>query len=190
MKLILIIIPFCICSLSEIAVPETAKQACAVQLLSDSIKWSPDYKLNVGDFMKSTIGSTTAQYDSSKYSLLAYSSVALGYIFKSEKGKLIFEPFALFIRSRSWMKSPDEAVLKHEQGHFDITEIYARKLKQAVGEINNIENRSFWASFQKTYQEINGLHLKEQANYDEMTITSLGQDYYYKKILDDLKATE
>jgi hypothetical protein len=190
MKLILIIIPFFICSLSELAIPEKVKQDCRVQLLSDTIKWSPDNKLNVNDFKKLTSGNTTLKYDSLNYKLVAYSSVAIGYSFKVEKGKLLFDAFAVFVRSRSWMKEPNEAVLKHEQGHFDITEIYARKLEQAVGEVKNIENRSFWDSFQKTYQELNVLHLKEQDKYDEMAMTSLGQDYYYKKILDDLKSAE
>jgi hypothetical protein len=144
----------------------------------------------VSDFKELSYDFKSTRYDTSKYKILAYSSVALGYTFKSEKGKLIFEPFAFFIRSKSWIKENNMAVLNHEQGHFDIAEIYVRKLKQAVGEINNIENRSFWASFQKAYQEIEGLHRKEQAKYDETAITSLGQNYYYKKILDDLKSGE
>jgi hypothetical protein len=190
MKLILIIIPFCICSLAELPVPETAKQVCAVQLLSDSIKWSPDYKLNVSDFKELTYDNKATKYDSSKYNIRAYSSVAIGYSFKMEKGKTVFDAFGLFIRSKSWIKEYNMAVLNHEQGHFDIAEIYARKLEQAVGEMKNIEDPSFWTSFQKTYQEVEGLHRKEQDTYDETAITSIGQDYYYKKILGELKAAE
>lgn len=190
MKLILIIIPFCIYSLSGLPAPETVKQVGTLPLLSDTIKWTPDYKLNVSDFKQLIYDYKGIKYDSTKYNMLAYSSVTIGYSFKMEKGKTVFDAFALFVRSKSWMKAPNEAVLKHEQGHFDITEIYACKLEQAVREMKNLEDQSFWASFQKTYQEINGLHLKEQANYDDMTITSLGQDYYSKKIRDELKAPE
>jgi hypothetical protein len=190
MKLILIIIPFYICSLAELSVPEITKQVSASQLLSDTIKWSPDYKLNVDDFKELKMDNKGVKYDSLNYKLRAYSTVTIGYTFKSEKGKTVFDAFALFVRSRSWIKENNESVVKHEQGHFDITEIYARKLEQAVREMKNIEDPSFWASFQKTYQEINGLHLKEQDKYDEMAMTSLGQDYYYKKILGELKAAE
>jgi predicted secreted Zn-dependent protease len=36
-------------------------------------------------------------------------------------------------KSRSWIKSKtDSASLRHEQGHFDITEIYARKLRKDI----------------------------------------------------------
>lgn len=160
------------------------------QRLSDSIEWSPDYKLSMEDFKELKMDNKGVRYDSLNYKLRAYSTVAVGYTFKSEKGKLLFDAFAYFIRSRSWMKSHDEAVLKHEQGHFDVAEIYARKLAQAVGEIKNIENPVFWTSFQKTFQEINGLLLNEHDKYDEMSMTSLGQDYYYKKIKDELRASE
>jgi hypothetical protein len=47
-----------------------------------------------------------------------------------------------------------------------------------------------FVSTAKTYEELNALHLKEQDKYDDYAMTGLGQDYYYKKILDDLKTTE
>jgi hypothetical protein len=158
--------------------------------LPGTIKWSPDYKLNVNDFKSPKYDFKSGKHDTSKFKVLAYSCVAIGYSFSTEKGKLIVDAFGLFYRDSSWMKAPDEATLKHEQGHFDITEIYARKFEKAVRAMDNIKDPSFWTSFQKTYDEINALHLKEQDKYDDYAFTGLGQDYYYKKILDDLKATE
>jgi len=38
----------------------------------------------------------------------------------------------LFNRSASWVKNRTHSLLIHEQGHFDITEIYARKLRREV----------------------------------------------------------
>ena len=190
MKLLLIIIPFYCFSLAKFSVPENAKQFSASQLLSDTIKWSSDYKLDKSDFKELTFNYNGIKYDSVNYKLRAYSSVVIGYSFKMEKRKTLFDAFALFIRSKSWMKEPNESTVKHERGHFDITEIYARKLEQAVREMKNLEDPSFWASFEKTYQDINELHLKEQYKYDEYAMTLLGQDYYYKKIQDELKATE
>jgi predicted secreted Zn-dependent protease len=38
---------------------------------------------------------------------------------------------AEFVPEKSWVKAePSENLLRHEQGHFDITEIYARKLRR------------------------------------------------------------
>jgi hypothetical protein len=142
------------------------------------------------DFKELSMDNRGVRYDSLHYKLNAYSTVAIGYTFKSEKGKLLFDAFAYFIRSKSWIKSPNEAILKHEKGHFDIAEIYSRKLEQAVGEIKNIENPLFWTSFQRTFQEINGVLLNEHDKYDEMSRTSLGRDYYYEKIQEELKASE
>lgn len=112
MNLILFIIPFCFYFLAELPVPKMAKQACTVQQLSDTIKWSPVYKLNVNDFK-----ALTYNYKDSKYDTWPMHQLLSGIHLNRKKGKLLFDAFALFIRSRSWMKAPDEAVLKHEQGH-------------------------------------------------------------------------
>lgn len=41
---------------------------------------------------------------------------------------------AVFYRSESWVKGPTEYALMHEQGHFDISEIFARKLRKRIEE--------------------------------------------------------
>ena len=160
------------------------------QQMPDTIKWSPDYKLTISDFKELNYNFKPRRYDTAKFHVLAYSAVQIGFTFRSEKGKLFVDAFGIFIRSKSWIKGPDESPVRHEQAHFDIAEIYARKFEKSVQEINNIENRTFWNSFDKRYKEINESLLKEQDNFDDYAFTSLGRDYYYKKIADELKATE
>jgi len=41
---------------------------------------------------------------------------------------------AVFYTSESWVKGRTESALIHEQGHFDITEIFARKLRKRLQE--------------------------------------------------------
>lgn len=40
------------------------------------------------------------------------------------------EAYAIFVPSGSWVKEPTNTLLAHEQAHFDITEIHARKLRK------------------------------------------------------------
>lgn len=48
---------------------------------------------------------------------------------------------ALFIPNLSWSKSSDsEALLAHEQLHFDITELHARKLRLLFSKLKNPQN--------------------------------------------------
>lgn len=116
--------------------------------------------------------------------------VGISFDIKMEGGKTIVEAFGLFLKSKSWIKGADEKVLKHEQGHFDIAEIYARKFEQAMKQYQDIIDVSFWDKFYKTYNEINQEHLQEQDKYDEMAHTSVGQEFYYKKIQDELKSVK
>ncbi len=43
---------------------------------------------------------------------------------------------AFFDRQRSWVKNEAKLdyVLRHEQGHFDIFEVYTRKIRKALSE--------------------------------------------------------
>ncbi len=47
------------------------------------------------------------------------------------------EIYALFVPHGSWVKDPTPTLLKHEQAHFDITEIHARKLRKFFAEHPN-----------------------------------------------------
>lgn len=47
------------------------------------------------------------------------------------------EIYALFVPNGSWVKDPTPTLLMHEQAHFDITEIHARKLRKFFREHPN-----------------------------------------------------
>jgi hypothetical protein len=47
------------------------------------------------------------------------------------------QAYAMFVPSKSWVKTRTTVLLAHEQTHFDITEIHARKLRKYFGEMRN-----------------------------------------------------
>lgn len=93
---------------------------------TDTIYWSEDYKLTWNDFK--------GQPNYNSKNISALSSSGIMHSKGCKDGKLIYEVLSYFEKKESWVKA--EAYtnhhLKHEQIHFDITELYARKLREAL----------------------------------------------------------
>ncbi len=95
-----------------------------------------------------------------------------------------------FDKNKSWVKETNNAeLLKHEQTHFDITELWARKFRQKLkgktfsfksfqNELNNIQ-----ASIFKDSKEMQVLYDKET----EHSVNTANQQKWNKKIAEDLK---
>ena len=69
----------------------------------------------------------------------ARSRVAIALYFKCEGGKANHTVRAEFEKNNSWYypKRKTDAVLNHEQLHFDITELYARELRTKLASMKN-----------------------------------------------------
>lgn len=95
-----------------------------------------------------------------------------------------------FSKTASWVKTQTDLLLKHEQTHFDIAELWTRKFKQKM------KDKTFPAkTFQSTLNTLHGEVQREgkamQALYDKETNHSINekeQDKWTKKINADLKS--
>ena len=63
---------------------------------------------------------------------VASTSTSLGIAYQSEHGELTYKITCNFSKNKSWGLLKTDYILAHEQGHFDITEIYARRLYKAL----------------------------------------------------------
>ncbi len=64
---------------------------------------------------------------------ISYVGFQMGFKGTARQDSLIIVVEAFFDRSTSWYSGDTSAyILSHEQTHFDITELYARKLKQSI----------------------------------------------------------
>src|SRR5687767_8341950 len=52
------------------------------------------------------------------------------------KKKINYDVVALFNKRKSWTRDQSDALLAHEQLHFDIAEVYARKIRKKIEELN------------------------------------------------------
>jgi predicted secreted Zn-dependent protease len=123
------------------------------------IPWIAERKLSWEDFFAEPKRNSEA---------VASTSTSLGISYQLEEGVLAYRITCNFSKQKSWGLLKTDYILAHEQGHFDITEIAARRLH---GALMQYEFNS------ETYkQDINALYKiivkdKEnmQAEYDHIT---------------------
>lgn len=126
---------------------------------ADTILWQRDSLLSFSDFKKKPSGS---------FQGLTYSGLYLD--MKQEDHLVKVYCYVLFICKESFLKDSSESLLKHEQLHFDITELYARKMRQQLSQKNPDKEKSISAAIQKTYNSIVIDLNNEQNRYDKETI--------------------
>jgi hypothetical protein len=106
--------------------------ACAIpaiagaQDIDDSVViWQPDTFLSPADFRKQPPAQAIAD---------AQSWTGIDFNADCWQGDFSFQVYAIFHRDSSWL-APDKAtpyVLSHEKMHFDISELYTRKLRASL----------------------------------------------------------
>jgi hypothetical protein len=88
------------------------------------IKWPEGKKLTYSDFEGRVPPNTP---------WAALTSSNIYFTYQTSNGKLSsFLVYASFRKKNSWIKIKNEAVLNHEQLHFDITETFTRKLYKEI----------------------------------------------------------
>ncbi len=128
------------------------------QEIEESMLWDADKKLSWGDFkgrvpLEAVPAATTASGISYKYSAnLLHHEVELD-----------FEVSAFFYPRESWYKPAacDDFILQHEQLHFDISELYARKMRLRLERTAFSENVK--QEIRDIYQEV----LKELEDFQD-----------------------
>ena len=120
------------------------------------IEWSPDRKLTWKDFKAMPDkNSTNAALTSSSINIeFGYSNSALKYNIKCR-----------FDQNLSWGRIKNDYILSHEQGHFDIAEIHARKLNKLL-KAYKFNNRTISKDVNKIYDTVMKEHHAFQSQYD------------------------
>ena len=117
------------------------------------IPWTSSRPLSWGDFQCPP---------KPKGDAVASTSTSLGIAYQMENGKLDYQITCSFSKIKSWGLLRTNYILAHEQGHFDITEIYARKLHQALQEYK-FNRRHYKSDVGKIYERI----VKEKEAFQE-----------------------
>lgn len=143
------------------------------------ISWSAYKKLTWADYKGTPRPESDAVASTATYLGIEYSFNNKGFGYKIT---------CTFSKNRSWGSHKTDYVLAHEQGHFDIAEIFARKLNWRMSEYRFNKN-SFKTDLKKIYDEITRAKEAMQNEYDKETNHSIKkekQEEWLKKIQEEL----
>lgn len=98
--------------------------------------WSAERKLKWSDFQGN-------KKDFNDFGKKAESTCGIQceMIKKNEDYLPVFETYSYFIKNQSWTISWKDNTLEHEQIHFDIFELYARKIRKSIDSLHNENER-------------------------------------------------
>jgi hypothetical protein len=125
------------------------------------IVWNEGTGIDWTDFQG--IPDSASPFDAQANSGLKYS---YSYSINNKKLNVEFEIHSFFNSQLSWSKSQKQThfLLDHEQLHFDISELHARKLKKTLSAFNFSKNVE--KEVEKIFAKINSDRLQMQNKYD------------------------
>ena len=126
---------------------------------TETIPWSARRMLSWDDFQGTPRRNTDA---------VASTSTSLGIAYQLRNGDLTYEVTCTFSKPKSWGASRTPYILAHEQAHFDITELFARKLNQRLQEYN-FNKRTYKQDLNAIYQGVVAEKEAMQQAYDGET---------------------
>jgi hypothetical protein len=155
-----------------------------IRLSNSLIDWNADRRLTWSDFKASPD-------PSSPNAALTGTNIKFDFSYSSDKG-FQYHISCQFDKNKSWGRVKTDYILSHEQGHFDIAEIYARKLYKAFKEYNpDVKNAN--KEVNKIYEKVMSELTQAQKQYDHETNFSINKEKqmeWLKKIDDDLKSLQ
>lgn len=161
---------------------------CLLSLQKDEpvLSWNASYKLSWSDFKAKPDTKVNA-------AAVTASGITFGFsITKTDQNQVIgftSDVHAHFYPEQSWYKKEraDVYILGHEQLHFDITELYARKFRQRLStvKISNTTRKELQAIHNTINKELSEM----QESYDDQSNNSINfesqakwQDYVVEEL--------
>lgn len=128
--------------------------------------WNENRKLNWNDFQGKTIANASE-------AAMTASSIEFSYAVKGDEITWIVTP--KYYPKISWSKKNMQSayVLKHEQLHFDITELYARLFRQRL--VENVKSAKDIEKLKKISKQIIKEWQEEENDYDKETNHSIDE---------------
>ena len=137
-----------------------------------TISWQENRPLTWSDFEAIPTNTSSA-------AALTASGITFGFSIDKEDGRVVdFDTTidCFFYPEKSWVKPEyaDDYILRHEQLHFNITELHARKFRKQIKQLrvsSKIRNQ-----LNRLYKDINQTSYDMQKRYDEETNHSINKE--------------
>lgn len=149
----------------------------------DTIFWHAGYRVLPIDFKMQQAEPEQLMALKNGQVLLAYSKIDLQVTYSFKKDSNLTFARAYFIRSKSWIgDSTIVRTIMHEQGHFDIAELYARMFDFEMRKYKKLGTVEFIEKSWEKLKEIKLSLIKEWEKYDLESIAKIGFNDYQKKL--------
>lgn len=132
----------------------------------ETIRWSSDKKLTWNDYKGKPERGTDAAASTATY---------LGIDYKMNKEGFSYTITSSFSKKKSWGLHKTAYILAHEQGHFDIAEVFARKLNKKMSSYVFNKN-TYEKELGKIYKDILEEKQALQNKYDDETNHSINKE--------------
>lgn len=155
--------------------PLTPASLQAQNNAEELLNWSASRKLTWGDYKADPNPNSDAAASTTTYLGIDYNISRASFSYKIE---------SRFSKTRSWGLHKTDYILSHEQGHFDIAEVFARKLHKKMSEYK-FNTKTYDKDLRKIYDEVTKEKEKTQNEYDGETRHSINkqkQAEWLKKI--------
>lgn len=143
------------------------------------IPWKENQKLTWVDYKGKVKAGTDAAASTATY---------LGIEYNFNKNGFDYKITCSFSKTKSWGLHKTDYILAHEQGHFDIAEIFARKLNKQMSEYV-FDKNNFKDDLKNLYMKLTTEKDAFQNEYDRETNHSINkekQTEWLKKIEEEL----
>lgn len=129
------------------------------------VEWSAGRKLSWLDYKADPDRNSDAAASTTTYLAIQYNIRYNGFTYKIN---------SKFSKDRSWGLHKTNYILSHEQGHFDLAEVFARKLHMRMTEYQ-FNAKTAQKDLKKIYQEVTSEKEKVQNDYDKETKHSINK---------------
>ena len=130
------------------------------------LEWNASQKLSWNDYKARPDPESDAAASTTSYLGIEYNITSSSFDYKIK---------SRFSKTRSWGLHKTEYILSHEQGHFDIAEIFARKLNMKMSEYR-FNKRTYQQDLNEIYNDILDEKEKLQNDYDKETNHSINKE--------------
>lgn len=124
------------------------------------LEWNPYYSLQWTDFR----GAPGAEAHGDAGAVVSIK--ARPYVVK---GKVRYDVRAFFNREKSWKRDTSDLLLAHEQLHFDIAEVYARKIRERIHDLER-QGVNDVKTYNAAVRELLGESDRADRRYDAETL--------------------
>jgi hypothetical protein len=130
------------------------------------LEWTAGRKLTWADYKAKPNPDSDAAASTTTYLGIDYNITSTSFSYKIE---------SRFSKTHSWGLHKTDYILSHEQGHFDIAEIFARKLNKKMSEYK-FDKRTYEKDLKKIYEDVTNEKTETQNKYDKETNHSINKE--------------